>query len=277
MGVSQGYRKEWQVSTGGKMRIVRFSTGTQIKYGILKGNLIQSLTKDPYSSFAAKEGFQLDGKTYPLSEAKLLAPCFPSKVVCFGVNYQDHAQEMHDKPPRAPLIFIKPSTAVIGPDAPIVLPRGWKRVDYEGELAIVIGKRAKYVSEEQAREYVIGYTCFNDVTERFLQKEDGQWTRAKSFDTFAPMGPWIETEVDPDDLKLETFLNGGVRQSGRTSDLIFGISKLVSFVSGVMTLLPGDAIASGTPAGIAPMKPGDVVEIKIEKIGTLRNPVVVPA
>ena len=157
------------------------------------------------------------------------------------------------------------------PGDSIILPKSSKRVDFECELAVVIGKTAKQVPETQARSYVLGYTCFNDVTERQMQKDDGQWTRAKSFDTFAPLGPWIETEVDPDDLKLETYLNGEVKQSARTSELIFGISRLISFISGVMTLLPGDVIATGTPAGIGPVQAGDIVEIKIEKIGTLRN------
>jgi 2-keto-4-pentenoate hydratase/2-oxohepta-3-ene-1,7-dioic acid hydratase in catechol pathway len=178
--------------------------------------------------------------------------------------------------PGRPLIFLKPPTAVIGPDAAIVLPRDWKRVDYEAELAIVIGKKAKYVTEAESRRYVLGYTCFNDVTERAAQKEDGQWTRGKGYDTFAPLGPWIETELRPDDLKLETYLNGKVKQSGRTSELLFGISKLISFISAVMTLMPGDVIATGTPSGIGAMQAGDVVEIKIEGIGTLRNPIVEP-
>jgi len=173
-----------------------------------------------------------------------------------------------------PLIFLKPSTAVIGPDDKIILPRTSRRVDYEGELAAVIGREAKDVPQNQAKDYVLGYTCFDDVSERYFQKEDGQWTRAKSFDTFAPMGPWIETEIDPNDLKLETYLNGELRQSARTSDLIFGIAELVSFISSVMTLLPGDVIASGTTSGIGRMNPGDIVEVRIEKIGNLRNFVV---
>jgi len=173
-----------------------------------------------------------------------------------------------------PLIFLKPSTAVIGPDDEIVLPRLSRRVDYEGELGMVIGRKAKDVPEDKAREHVIGYTCLNDVSERHNQAEDGQWTRAKGYDTFAPIGPCIETEVDPDNLKLETYLNGELRQSANTSDLIFAVSKLISFVSSVMTLLPGDIIATGTPSGIGRVNPGDVVEVRIEGIGTLRNPVV---
>jgi 2-keto-4-pentenoate hydratase/2-oxohepta-3-ene-1,7-dioic acid hydratase in catechol pathway len=261
---------------GGGMRIVRFAIKNKIRYGIVKKDLIHSLAEYPLHRLDSGIDFKFDGKTYPLAEVKLLAPCLPSKVVCLGMNYRPHAQELDQVPPTHPLIFLKPSTAVIGPDDPIVLPRNWKRVDYECELAVVMGEKARYVSEEKAREYVLGYTCFNDVTERQLQKEDGQWTRAKGFDTFAPIGPWIETEVEPDNLKLETYLNGEVRQSAHTSELIFGVSTLISFISGIMTLLPNDVIATGTPAGIAAMKPGDVVEVKIEKIGTLRNPVVAP-
>jgi 2-keto-4-pentenoate hydratase/2-oxohepta-3-ene-1,7-dioic acid hydratase in catechol pathway len=258
------------------MRIVRFSGGDTIKYGIVKDNLIHSLAEDPFTFFESQTAPVFDGQTYPLNEVKLLAPCEPSKIVCLGVNYRPHAEEMNHVLPASPLIFLKPSTAVIGHDEPIILPHNWKRVDYECELGVVIGKKAKNVAEENAHQYILGYTCFNDVTERHLQQEDGQWTRAKGFDTFAPLGPWIETGIDPDDLKLETYLNGKVCQSARTSELIFGISRLVNFISGVMTLLPGDVIATGTPAGISSMKPGDVVEIRIEKIGVLRNPIAGP-
>lgn len=205
---------------------------------------------------------------------RLLSPCLPSKIVCLGLNYRSHVEETKLPLPTVPLIFLKPSTAVIGPDDEIVLPRLSRRVDYEGELGMVIGRKAKDVPEDKAREHVIGYTCLNDVSERHNQAEDGQWTRAKGYDTFAPIGPCIETEVDPDNLKLETYLNGELRQSANTSDLIFAVSKLISFVSSVMTLLPGDIIATGTPSGIGRVNPGDVVEVRIEGIGTLRNPVV---
>jgi len=258
------------------MRIVRFTVREQTGYGLLEDSLIHGLAEDPFTSLADARDWRLDGRTYPLAEAKLLAPCLPSKIICLGVNYRPHAQEMKSNLPRNPLIFLKPPSAIIGPGDSIVLPRGWERVDYECELAVVIGKKGKYIPEENWREFVLGYTCFNDVTERQIQRDDGQWTRSKSFDTFAPCGPWIDTAVQPDDLKLETYLNGEQRQSSRTSELIFGVSTLISFISGVMTLLPGDVIATGTPSGIAPMKPGDVVEVKIEKIGTLRNTVVAP-
>jgi 2-keto-4-pentenoate hydratase/2-oxohepta-3-ene-1,7-dioic acid hydratase in catechol pathway len=258
------------------MRIVRFTIRNKAGYGILKDELVHSLAEDPFISFQEGTGYQLDGKTYTLDTVKLLPPCIPSKIVCLGLNYRPHALEANQAPPSNPLIFLKPPTAIIGPEEPIILPRNWKRVDFEGELGIVIGRTAKYVTEEQSREFVFGYTCINDVTERQLQKDDGQWTRSKGFDTFAPIGPWIETEIEPDNLKIETYLNGELRQKDFTGNLIFGISTLISFVSNVMTLLPGDIIATGTPAGIAPMKPGDVVEVKIEKIGSLRNPVSAP-
>ena len=258
------------------MRIVRFARTNKTYWGIVKDDLIHSLAESPFKSFDAGTDYEFDGKSYPLTGVKLMAPCLPSKIVCLGVNYRPHAEEFNSKLPSNPLIFLKPSTSVIGPEDSIVLPRNWKRVDLEGELALVIGKKARYVSEEKSREYLLGYTCLNDVTERDIQKADGQWTRAKGFDTFAPIGPWIETEVHADDLKIETYLNGEKRQNDRTSSLIFGISTLVSFISNVMTLLPGDVIATGTPAGVGPMKPGDVVEVRIEKIGSLRNPVAAP-
>ena len=258
------------------MRIVRFARRNKSGYGILQDDIVHSLAEDPFTAFTEGTGYQLDGKTYALEDVKLLPPCLPSKIVCLGLNYRPHAAEAHREPPSSPIIFLKPSTAVIGPGDSIVLPRNWKRVDYEGELGIVFGKKARFVEEEQSREFVLGYTCVNDVTERQYQRDDGQWTRSKSFDTFAPIGPWIETEIEPDDLKIETFLNGELRQTDSSKNLIFGISTLISFITNVMTLLPGDIISTGTPAGIAPMQPGDIVEVRIEKIGTLRNPVVGP-
>ncbi len=254
------------------MRIVRFVAQGRAKYGMLAGNIIRGIRGSPFAHLN-QLGSQptLDGSTYKLDEIRLLAPCLPSKIVCLGLNYRSHIEETKLPMPSVPLIFLKPSTAVIGPHDKIILPRGWKRIDYEGELGVVIGKKAKYLPEEDAKKYVLGYTCFNDVSDRHAQAADGQWTRAKGYDTFAPIGPWIETEADPDNLKLETYLNDELRQSASTSDLIFGISKLISFLSGIMTLLPGDVIATGTPSGIGPMNPGDVVEVKIENIGALKN------
>jgi 2-keto-4-pentenoate hydratase/2-oxohepta-3-ene-1,7-dioic acid hydratase in catechol pathway len=257
------------------LRIVRFAIRGKTKYGILEGDVIHSLRGSPFvPSRSSSNSWAFDGDGYELSEVRLLAPCLPSKIVGLGLNYPDHAKETGLPVPKWPLIFLKPSTAVIGPGDAIVLPRSSRRVDYEGELAAVIGRKAKDVPKDKAEDYVLGYTCFNDVSERNAQREDGQWTRAKSFDTFAPLGPWIETEVAPDSLKIETYLNGELRQSAYTRDLIFGVHDLIAFVSAVMTLLPGDIIATGTPSGIGPMSPGDVVEVRIDKIGTLRNFVV---
>jgi 2-keto-4-pentenoate hydratase/2-oxohepta-3-ene-1,7-dioic acid hydratase in catechol pathway len=262
---------------GVNLRIVRFAAQSKIKYGVLEGdNTIRGFRISPFARFKGSvSSLKLDGGIYKLKDVKLLAPCVPSKIVALGLNYHQHAGELKMPLPSVPLIFLKPSTAVIGPDDEIILPRDSIQVDYEGELGIVIGKKARDVPRDKVTEYILGYTCVNDVTERHVQKADGQWTRAKGYDTFAPIGPWIETGVDPNDLKLETHLNGELRQSARTSELIFEFTELVSFISGVMTLLPGDVIATGTPPGIGKMDPGDVVEVRIEGIGTLRNFVVV--
>jgi 2-keto-4-pentenoate hydratase/2-oxohepta-3-ene-1,7-dioic acid hydratase in catechol pathway len=258
------------------LRIVRFKADNRPRYGLLEGNSVHGLKISPFAQRSSiKFQSTIDGNDYRLDKVKLLAPCVPSKIICLGVNYRSHAIETGLPIPPVPLLFLKPPTAVIGPEDRIELPRQEKRrVDYEAELGVVIGRRARSISREHAKECVLGYTCFNDVSERYAQKHDGQWTRAKGYDTFAPIGPWIDTEVDPDDLKVESYLNGEVRQSARTSDLIFGVAEIVSFISGIMTLLPGDVIATGTPSGIGKMHPGDVIEIKIEKIGTLKNYVV---
>ncbi len=250
------------------MKIVRFSFGRKIQYGILKGESIQAIEGKPFRNIKPVD------RHYQLSEVKLLAPCLPSKVVALGLNYRSHAGELNSSVPEAPLIFLKPSTAVIGPEDNIVYPPSSTRVDYECELGVVIKKPAQRVSIEDALDYVLGYTCFNDVTARDLQAKDGQWTRAKGFDTFAAIGPCIETELKPGNVDLETYLNGELKQHGNTRDLIFNVPELISFISNIMTLLPGDVIATGTPAGIGPMQPGDTVEIKIAPIGTLRNYVV---
>ncbi|MFC1924623.1 fumarylacetoacetate hydrolase family protein [Chloroflexota bacterium] len=257
------------------MRIVRFATGQKVRYGVLEDSVIHGLRGSPFAHFKSRgTSFILDGSNYQSDDVRLLAPCTPSKIVALGLNYRSHAEEAKMPIPSVPLIFLKPSTAVIGHDDQIILPFLSKRVDYEGELGVVIGSRAKDVLQDKVKDYILGYTCVNDVSERHIQKQDGQWTRAKSFDTFAPVGPWIETEIDPDDLKLETYLNGRLCQSARTSDLIFGVNELVSFISGVMTLLPGDIISTGTPSGIGRINPGDAVEVRIERIGNLRNFVV---
>lgn len=257
------------------MRIVRFFASGKASYGVFHRGEIRRLRRDPFIQFTTFGRISfIDSVSYSLDSVRLLPPCSPSKIVCLGLNYRSHAREMESIMPSVPLIFLKPSTAVIGPNDAIILPLGSKRVDYEGELAVVVGKRAKDVSKGEAAGYILGYTCFNDVSDREAQVADGQWTRAKGYDTFAPIGPWIETDVSPDDLKLETYVNGELRQSAFTSELLFSVPELLSFVSHVMTLLPGDIIATGTPEGVGPLKPGDVVDVKIEKIGTLKNFVV---
>ena len=250
------------------MKIVRFATDSKAKYGMLDGESIQAIEGRPFRSIKPADHH------YRLGEVKLLSPCLPSKIVALGLNYRSHAEEVNFRLPNAPLIFLKPSTAVVGPGDNIIYPPSSTRVDYEGELAVVIKRTAWRVSVEDALDYVLGYTCFNDVTARDIQSQDIQWTRAKGFDTFAAIGPCIETELDHGNVVLETYLNGELKQRGNTCDLIFGVPELVSFISNVMTLLPGDIIATGTPKGIGPMFPGDTVEIKIEPIGTLRNYVV---
>jgi 2-keto-4-pentenoate hydratase/2-oxohepta-3-ene-1,7-dioic acid hydratase in catechol pathway len=257
------------------MKILRFAINRKVSYGILEDDIIRIIQGTPFTWFKRPySSLKMTENRYKLDEVRLLAPCLPSKIVAVGLNYRKHAEEFKLQIPSVPLIFLKPSTAVIGPEGKIIYPGVSKRVDYEGELAVVIGRKARAVDKARAKEYILGYTCLNDVSARQEQQADGQWTRAKSYDTFAPIGPYIETDISSDDLKLETYLNGELRQSTRTSDLIFPVDTLVSFISNIMTLLPGDVIATGTPSGIGPMKPGDVVEIKIEGIGTLRNYVV---
>jgi 2-keto-4-pentenoate hydratase/2-oxohepta-3-ene-1,7-dioic acid hydratase in catechol pathway len=250
------------------MKIVRFAAVGKIKYGILSGQSIRVIQGKPFGNI------KLTSDRYQLDKVRLLAPGVPSKIVALGLNYRSHAAEVKANLPSVPLIFLKPSTAVIGPEDNIVYPPSSTQVDYEGELGVVIKKPAWRVPKEQALDYILGYTCFNDVTARDHQRSDGQWTRGKGFDTFAPMGPCIETELDSGSVVIETYLNGELKQKGSTRDLIFSVPELVSFISNVMTLLPGDVIATGTPSGIGPMLPGNTVEIKIEPIGTLRNYVV---
>ncbi len=213
------------------------------------------------------------GRSWPLADLRLLAPILPSKVVAVGKNYADHAAEMDSEVPKSPLIFLKPSTSVIGPGAPILLPPQSENVHFEGELAVVIGRPCRDVKAANASSVILGYTCANDVTARDLQRSDGQWTRAKGFDSFCPLGPWIETELDPGDVALTTEVDGEVKQDGHTADLVFLVSELVEFITAVMTLLPGDVILTGTPAGVGPITSGQTVSVTIEGIGTLSNPV----
>ncbi|HET7705997.1 MAG TPA: fumarylacetoacetate hydrolase family protein [Thermoanaerobaculia bacterium] len=206
--------------------------------------------------------------------AQLLPPVNPGKIVCIGRNYADHAKELGNEAPAEPIIFLKPPSAVIGPEDMIVIPPQSQRVDFEGELAIVVGKTAKGVRAADWRQYVAGFTCANDVTARDLQKKDVQFTRGKSFDTFLPLGPCLSADIDPSHARLVTRVNGEVRQDGNTSKMIFGCDRIFEFITGVMTLNPGDVILTGTPAGVGPLKSGDTVEVEIEGIGTLRNVVI---
>lgn len=250
------------------MRLVRFRHGDRIATGALEGEFVRPLQGTFF------ENPLPTGEEVPLSTVKLLAPVLPSKVVCVGKNYVEHAQEMGDEAPEEPIIFLKPSTSVIGPGDPIPYPSITERVDHEGELGVVIARLARGVTAEEAGKFILGFTCGNDVTARDLQRRDGQWTRGKGFDGFCPLGPWIETELDPSDLAVECRVNGEIRQSARTSQLSFGPNVLVEFITQVMTLFPGDVILTGTPAGVAPMKPGDRVEVEVEGIGVLENQVV---
>jgi 2-keto-4-pentenoate hydratase/2-oxohepta-3-ene-1,7-dioic acid hydratase in catechol pathway len=246
----------------------RFELAGAARYGVIAGDSVQALTAAPWSGGSAS------GKSFALGEVRLLAPCEPTKIVCVGRNYVEHAAELGNQPPREPLIFFKPPSAVIGPEDAIVLPALSKRVDYEGELALVMGRRLRNPKpDDDVLEAVFGYTCLNDVTARDLQKTDGQFTRAKGFDTFCPMGPVVATGLDPKRLAVETYVNGERRQRGGVEEMIFPLDAIIRFIAAVMTLEPGDVISTGTPAGVGPLGAGDVVEVAIEGIGRLRNPV----
>ncbi len=250
------------------MRICRYQFEGEVGYGVIEDNLVIPIKGSVFGDFEFLD------KSYRLEDVKLLAPTIPTKIVGVGLNYTKHAEELKMPIPQNPIIFLKPTTAIVGPEGKIIYPKGVGRVDYEAELGVVIGKPAKNVPPSEASDYILGYTAFNDITARDLQRSDGQWTRAKSFDTFAPIGPWIETELDPSDIEVKAYVNGELKQSGRTSDFIFKVDELVSFISGIMTLLPGDVIATGTPPGVGPIKPGDTITIEIEGIGKLTNYVV---
>jgi len=248
------------------MKIIRFAKEGTTRFGVVNENRILEVEGDIFGEYKTT---LIEHRP---TEIRFLPPCSPTKIVGVGLNYRDHAAEMSKSLPEEPLLCMKPGTAAIGHEDKIIYPKQMSsRVDYEGELAAVIGKKAKCVNEDEAPSYIFGYTCINDVTARDLQAKDVQYTRAKGFDTFAPLGPAIETELDPSDLQISTFLNGERKQHSRTSELIFNIPRLLSFISRVMTLLPGDIIATGTPSGIGPMRGGDRVEVKIEGIGILRN------
>jgi len=251
------------------VKIARFSHDDAIQYGILDGDELVVLAGDPM--FA---GYETTGERVPFADVALLAPVIPrSKVVCVGKNYHDHAAEMGGVAPEEPLLFLKPNTAVIGPGDTIVRPTLSERTEHEGELAVVIGRIAKNVPAERALDYVFGYTVGNDVTARDLQRKDGQWSRAKGFDTFCPLGPVIETEFELDAATVTTRVNGEQRQHAPLIDMIHRVPEIIAYASAAFTLLPGDVILTGTPAGVGPFVAGDVVEVEVSGIGVLRNAV----
>lgn len=249
------------------MIYLRFETEGRARYGLLQGKTVSELA----ASYFGK--YEKTGKKYRLSKVRLLMPCHPSKIVAMGLNYSDHARELKMPMPLEPLFFLKAPSAAIGPDDAIICPSISKRVDYEAELAVVIKKKAKDVPPSKASGYILGYTCFNDVTARDLQDSDGQWARSKSFDTFAPIGPWIVGGIEPGGLRIQSLVNGKVKQDSNTSELIFKVDEIVSYVSRMMTLYPGDIIATGTPHGVGPIRPGNTVEVRIQKVGRLSNKV----
>jgi 2-keto-4-pentenoate hydratase/2-oxohepta-3-ene-1,7-dioic acid hydratase in catechol pathway len=271
------------------MRIARFAVNGDVRYGVVgapsagpadltpglaaDGLFVAEISGHPFGPGA--QDARLTGVQYPVADVRLLAPVLPSKVVAIGRNYAEHARETGSEPPPEPLIFLKPSTAVIGPGDPIVRPaRLSSRVDFEGELAVVFGRLCRDVPPDRVAEVILGYTCGNDVTARDLQARDGQWARAKGFDTFCPLGPWIETGLDPADARLTTRVNAEVRQQASTALLVHDVTTLVCYVTAVMTMLPGDVLLTGTPAGIGPLVAGDTVSVEVDGIGTLTNPVV---
>lgn len=245
------------------MKYVKFQSESGPRWGVLQGDTVFTLSAPPF------EGLHYDGKNVPYSDCALLAPCEATKLICVGKNYYDHAMEMKEGVPEHPLLFMKGINCLNGHGGEVTAPSFVKRLDYEGELAFVVGKRAKNVSAAEAKDYIFGYTCLNDVTARDIQKGDGQWTRGKSMDGFAPIGPVLADDVDGSDLAIETRLNGNVVQHSRTSLLMNGIPELLEFITASMTLEPGDVVATGTPAGVGPMASGDTVEVTIEGIGTL--------
>ncbi len=251
------------------MLYCRFQSGDVVGWGVVEEHQVWEITPDIFSPF------EKTGRSFSMNDVRFLAPCQPSKIIAVGLNYKDHITEFgRIEVPNEPVLFMKAPSAVIGLDEKIVIPKSAGRVDYEAELAIVIGKKGRRIPESQAMDYALGITCLNDVTARELQKKDGQWTRAKSFDTFAPVGPWIADGLPTGNLRVEACVNKKVVQQGHTSQMIFSVPKLISFISGIMTLLPGDIISTGTPQGVGPLKAGDVVEILVEGVGILKNPVV---
>jgi 2-keto-4-pentenoate hydratase/2-oxohepta-3-ene-1,7-dioic acid hydratase in catechol pathway len=251
------------------MRFIRYTTGNEAPcYGWVYDDRVGPVEGVPYGEFRRLEA------EIPLHMVRLLAPVQPGKIICVGRNYAEHAKEQNVEVPEIPLLFMKPPSSVIGPGESIVLPPQSRQVEHEGELAVIIGRTGRWISTENALSYVFGYTVANDVTARDLQRRDGQWTRGKGFDTFCPLGPWIETDLNPADVLVKTRVNGEMRQMASTREMMFSVEHLIAFISSVMTLNPGDLILTGTPAGIGPLLHGDVVEVTVEGIGSLSNPVV---
>ncbi len=250
------------------MKFVRFQQGAAIRYGVLEGENIRVVEGDIFAKWA------MGNQVVKPDTVKLLAPCAPTKAVCIGLNYHGHAQEMKRELPKEPLMFLKPSSALNHPGGTVEYPPISKNLHFEAELAVVIGKQARHVTVAAAREYILGYTCANDITARDIQKSDGQWTRGKSFDTFLPLGPCIATDIDPANTDIKLYLNGEIKQASNTGDLIFKVEELVAFASQVMTLYPGDVILTGTPAGVGPMEVGDTVVVELAGIGRLENTIV---
>jgi len=251
------------------MRIVRFQTqdGKKPKYGWLLGDKVGEISGNIYGRYIRQ-----DAKT-PLAEVRLIQPCEPGKIVCVGRNYVEHAKELGNEVPKVPLIFMKPPSAIVPSGEAIVLPPQSNQVEHEAELVMVIGKRGRHIRAEEAKKHILGYTIGNDVTARDLQNSDGQWTRAKGFDTFCPFGPWIDTEFDPSDAVVTCRVNGQMRQMASTRDMVFNVGVLIAFISSVMTLEPGDLIFTGTPSGVGELKDGDEVTVEIEGLGMIRNKV----
>jgi len=250
------------------MRWVRFQPPDgAIRYGWVEGDRVGLLKGSPFDEYE-REPLQ-----WTLDEVRLLAPVVPRKIIGIGRNFPAHAKEHGADVPSVPIVFLKPPTAVIGPGEPIRLPPQSRRVEHEAELAVVIGRGGRWISVDEASKAILGYTAANDVTARDLQFQDAQWTRAKGFDTFCPLGPWVDTDFDPTDATILCRVNGELRQAGAVREMVFSIPQLIAFVSSFMRLEPGDVILTGTPAGVGPLRPGDVVEVEIEGLGVLRNPV----
>jgi 2-keto-4-pentenoate hydratase/2-oxohepta-3-ene-1,7-dioic acid hydratase in catechol pathway len=250
------------------VRVIRYQFKDETpRYGWILDDKIGEIEGDPFGEYRRLPADR------PLADVRLLAPCTPGKIVCVGRNYVEHAKELGNEVPKVPLIFLKPPSAVINPGDAIVLPLQSQQVEHEAELGVVMGRRGHGITAEKARDFILGYTIGNDVTARDLQRSDGQWTRAKGFDTFCPFGPWIDTDFDPVDALITCKVSGQPRQLASTRDMIFGVGTLIAFISSVMTLEPGDLVLTGTPAGVGPLNAGDEVLVEIEELGALSNPV----